>query len=317
MSANEENVQESVEQPAEQPPPERDWEMEARHTGWVPREEFRGDPQKWIDARSYVERGETFIPLLRKSNSELQTRLGSAEEELINTRRLLSVVQKEMEELKTESKESTLESAEARKGQLYDAIAQAREENDVRKELQLREQLDDLNLEMRQIKAKPTTVASTAPADDRPWERNPIHQQFMKDNPWFGLDQEKTSVALGYMNYLNSNPETKALSPQERYSAVDKRIRELYPGSNPRRSGPSRVEGGRPSGGRSGGDFGPRFEDLPAAAREQCDKQAPRFVGKMNGSGEVKYKTLDDYRAHFTRVYNDDSWGTKQMTGGK
>lgn len=317
MSANEEVVEEGVVTQVDEAPPERDWEAEARQTGWVPKEEFRGDPQKWIDAQSYVQKGETFIPLLRKSNSELKNRLGGVEEELQTTRRMLQAATQAIQELKEDSRENTLESAQTRKEQLYDAIAAAREAGNVRQELELREQLDDVNQEIRQAKTKPAAQPASN-GEDRPWERNPIHQQFMKDNPWFGVDQEKTNIALGYMNYLNTNPEMKGMSPQERYNAIDKRIRDLYPSSNPRRSGPSRVEGGRPSGGGGRGtDGGPRFDDLPAAAREQCDAQASRFVGKTNGRGEVKYKTLEDYRAHFTKVYNDDSWGTKHLTGGK
>ena len=37
---------------------ERDWEADARAMGWSPKAEFKGDKTHWIDAKSFVERGE-------------------------------------------------------------------------------------------------------------------------------------------------------------------------------------------------------------------------------------------------------------------
>lgn len=44
----------------------RDYESEARELGWVPKDEFRGDESRWTDAESFVKRGETQMPLLKK-----------------------------------------------------------------------------------------------------------------------------------------------------------------------------------------------------------------------------------------------------------
>ena len=51
-----------VEQTAEA----RDYESEARELGWVPKEDFRGDETRWTDAETFVKRGETQMPLLKK-----------------------------------------------------------------------------------------------------------------------------------------------------------------------------------------------------------------------------------------------------------
>lgn len=33
-----------------------DHETKAREMGWTPKEEFKGDPDKWVDAKDWVER---------------------------------------------------------------------------------------------------------------------------------------------------------------------------------------------------------------------------------------------------------------------
>ena len=296
-------------------PPEEnvDWEGKAREMGWAPKEQFRGDPGKWVDAKTYVERGEHFIPLLQSAKRELQGQVAQATSENADLRRQLNVANKAIEELRTEFKGNSLETAETRKNQLYDDIAAAREENDVRKELTLREELDNLNVEIRGLKTTPTKTPVEPPASTgEEWRSNPILQGFLTNNPWFGKDQEKSNMALGYMNYLNSDPESKAWTPQQKFDAVSRRIGELFPEpGNPRRNAAAKAEGGRTD--TSGGGGGRSYSELPAAAKEQCDKQARQFVGRTNGKGEVKYPDVNAYRKHFVEVYFAEDWGARQM----
>ena len=315
MSAEETVVQAEVQS---ETPPDRDWEGEAKKMGWAPKDTFKGDPGKWVDAKTYVERGEQFIPLLQHTKRELEGRLDVAANENHDLRRRLALAEKALDEVKTVTNEQATESAETKKAALYDAIAAAREENDVRKELQLREELDDVNAEIRAARAKPTVSPSstsdggTPPPDP---SSDPRIRQFVADNPWFGVDQEKSNVALAFMNYLNGTPEGKTMTPEQRFAAVSKRIDELYGGRNTvRRSNPSKVEGSRNDGTGAGSGGGARsYNDLPAAAKAQCDKQAKQFIGRADGQGNVKYKTVDDYRKYYTDIYFDENVGARHL----
>ena len=51
---------------------EINYEEKALEMGWVPQDKWTGDPDKWTDARSYVERGEQILPILRANNRRLQ-----------------------------------------------------------------------------------------------------------------------------------------------------------------------------------------------------------------------------------------------------
>ncbi|HMX93405.1 MAG TPA: hypothetical protein PLY42_18695, partial [Nitrospira sp.] len=56
---------------------ERDWETEARDLGWRPEEDFKGDKSLWVDAQTFVKRGEEVMPILK---SQLKTLKGELAE---------------------------------------------------------------------------------------------------------------------------------------------------------------------------------------------------------------------------------------------
>src|SRR6202012_6126561 len=47
-------------------------EAEARRAGWRPLEEYRGKPGGWVDAKAFLERGETFMPFLQADRRRLR-----------------------------------------------------------------------------------------------------------------------------------------------------------------------------------------------------------------------------------------------------
>ena len=61
----------------------RDYEFEATQLGWRPPGEFKGDPAKHVDAKTYVERSEGKIPLLEADRRRLLSRLEKMEKQFI------------------------------------------------------------------------------------------------------------------------------------------------------------------------------------------------------------------------------------------
>lgn len=53
----------------------RDFDAEARLQGWVPQDDFKGQADKWVDAESFVKRGEEIIPFLKKNNENLKVEI--------------------------------------------------------------------------------------------------------------------------------------------------------------------------------------------------------------------------------------------------
>jgi F0F1-type ATP synthase membrane subunit b/b' len=56
-------------------------EERARRIGWVPKDEFRGDPEKWAPADEFLERGERTLPILLERNRKIDDKLGKAEKD--------------------------------------------------------------------------------------------------------------------------------------------------------------------------------------------------------------------------------------------
>lgn len=53
-------------------PEARDYEAEARAQGWRPKEEFKGNPDAWTDAETFVRRADEVLPLVKKQNANLK-----------------------------------------------------------------------------------------------------------------------------------------------------------------------------------------------------------------------------------------------------
>lgn len=66
----------------------RDFEAEAHLQGWRPREEFKGDPDKFVDAESYLKRGDEVLPLLKKQVGHLKQEIDQLKRENKKIRRL-------------------------------------------------------------------------------------------------------------------------------------------------------------------------------------------------------------------------------------
>lgn len=83
----------------------RDFETEAREHGWTPQDDFRGDPNKWVDAETFMRRADEVMPLLKKQLAHYKiemdkmkktvSRLTKAEQRAYDTAR--ADIQAEME----------------------------------------------------------------------------------------------------------------------------------------------------------------------------------------------------------------------------
>ena len=67
---------------AEEQQTERDYEAEARSHGWTPKEEFKGDPSKWVDATTFVKRADEVMPFLKKQNKALKSELEDVKKQM-------------------------------------------------------------------------------------------------------------------------------------------------------------------------------------------------------------------------------------------
>jgi hypothetical protein len=253
-----------------------DIEVSAREMGWRPKEEFQGEEAKWVDAQTFVSRGENFIPLLRKQREDLRAAKGDLEARLGETQRLLLASQEAIAELKAHHTENTAKQVEAARKSLIAQLATAREAGDVAAEIQIQDELADI----REAKAVSNTPAPSPIPAPTP-QVDPVFAAWEKDNMWFREKPRLRGLAMGIAEELKSDPETKGLSGKPFFDALTKAMEPyLNPSSQSRQQG--KVDGGRPNGSGNNGSGSSRersYSDLPAEAKQVCDRQAAKLVG--------------------------------------
>lgn len=271
-------------------------EVTARSMGWRPKEEFRGDPDKWVDAQTFVDRGEHFLPILRANQKKLETENATLREEIRGVKSLLSASQDAISALKEfQSVETKRQVAEVKK-QLTERLRTARDDGNVEVETQILDELADIRV-AEKTAAAPTPAPAPAPASAPAVD--PAFEAWVSrsENSWFGKDARKTSLAIGIGQELRADKANDNLVGEAFFNKVAEEV-DAYLGN---KSGPgsSKVEGSRGGAGGSGGSAGGKsFHSLPSDAKAACKDMERRMVGEGRA-----FKDVASWQAHYTKIY--------------
>lgn len=266
----------------------------AREMGWRPREEFRGDPEKWVDAETFVSRGEHYIPIINADRRKLREKAEELEAGLRETRDLLRASQEAIEELKKYHADDTRRQVEAARKQLIEQLKEARDSGDVDAELKLQRQLNKAEAALEAEPPAPSPAPAAAPAP----VKDPDFEAWLAENQWFTTSPRKRGLAMGVADEIKSDPATKHLTGKAFYQKLSEEL-EKEPGFGGDR--PDKVSGGRPNGGSapsSGGSRTRTYADLPSDAKAACDQQERRLVGPGRA-----FKDQAAWRAYYTQTY--------------
>lgn len=271
--------EQAVEAEAQQP--QRDYEEEAKQMGWRPKEEFRGSPDDWRDAETYVKRGEEFLPIvrsqLRKTEQQLNetaSRLEASEKDFaLRLKRIENANQKALEkqrlqmaqEIRRQQREAVKFGDEDR----YDELAE--------QELDL---YRDLEPEEEPVKEAQPQQAP-APKEVVEWAN---------ENPWFGSDMPLTHYAVEIDAKLSQD--APYMDDRERLARTKEMVQQRFPEkfgisqSEPEpaiQQGISPVEGGQRNATARNNAKG--WNELPGEAKAA----GQRFVA------DGTYKSKDEY----------------------
>ena len=67
-------------------------EIQAKAMGWVPQEDFKGNPDIWKDAESFVKDGYEILPILRERTKKMAVSMDTTNKELAETKSLLKTL---------------------------------------------------------------------------------------------------------------------------------------------------------------------------------------------------------------------------------
>lgn len=271
-------------------------EQKAKELGWSPKEHFKGDPEKWIDAETYVKRGEELMPILRANNTKLLGEVSTLRGELSTTRSMLKEASESIDALKEFNNSATIKGAKEQRSKLAAELKEARDAGDTDKEIEITDKLEEVREEIKKAEEKPVKKTNgDSNVDD------PAFVAWRGDNPWYGQDKRRTNVSIAIANELRQDPANKGLTGKPFLDMVSAELEKTFP-SEEKPRGRDKVEGGgRNSGGGGENEAGKTFADLPSDVKSTCDRQAGRLVGPNRA-----FKDLNAWRNHYAVKYFEE-----------
>lgn len=234
----------------------RDYESEAREHRWVPKEEFKGDPAQWVDAETYVRRGEEVMPFLKKRVEVQDRKIADLEKTLKRATSLLSTAEKRsydraVAELKAKQDEAV-------------------EIGDIAANRRIGDEIDALKAEIKD-NAGDSAQYTIEEARD-------AFIDWRDESTWY----DKGGLASASELYADARaladrliekhmPKADSMRPEEFFAFIDGLVNDKYPllkGKGQRPKPQSDVSA--PTQGRMGGNS-KGYSDLPADARQICD----------------------------------------------
>lgn len=263
-------------------------QAEAEKMGWIPPSRYKGDAERFVDADAYIERGQTILPIVQATNRRLTEQLTAQERQLKATQDALAQAQKAIDEIEERHTVATQRAVENARAEVKAQLARASEAGDHAGVAELTEQLVELNTKVPEEPVKKATTSpkaadTTIPADLAEWN---------KENPWFGTDKRRTSLALGIAQELRDSGVSS--TGRAFYDQVKAELEAMLPPT-----ARSKVEGDSSSNSHTPAASGAKgFAALPADAKAACNADARNFVG--NGK---KYKTLAEWQSRYAELY--------------
>lgn len=238
-------MSEDIEVQAEEAAPEtNEAEERARAQGWRPKDEYRGDESRWVDADAFLKRADEELPIARERTRAMEREL----RELKGTVKKFAEHHAKVEQIAYDRAVADI------KKQRREAIAIG--------DAEAVEKAEDRLEELKEL--KPGTVKQEAK------EIQPEVQAFVEANPWFNTEPKLAKFATITLDEVAAENPDWPLSRQ--LKEVEKEVKARFPEkfANAKRSAPPAVEG---SGAVAAGSKGAKtYASLPPDAKAACDK---------------------------------------------
>ncbi|CAB4132784.1 hypothetical protein UFOVP249_28 [uncultured Caudovirales phage] len=200
-------------------------EEKAMEQGWVPQDQWEGDPEQWRPAKEFLDRGELF-------------------KKIEDQNRTIKEFKRALDDLKGHhAKTRETEYARALQALKAQKIA-ALEEGDAAAVIKLDDQIDLVKDEQSKLKNVPAETQNQPNAEFTEW---------VDKNKWY----ETSQPMRAYADALGRDLAYKGLAPSAVLKEVERLVREEFPNkfSNPNRNKPGAVEGSTNKGGKGNDSY--------------------------------------------------------------
>lgn len=264
---------------------------EAHALGWADKDQWRGDPEAWVDAATFVKKGREIVPMLRKNNEKLLQKTQQTDAELARTREQLKAMEATVKALEESRQADVQAQVEARLASIRSELAQANRDGDYERAAELTEELTDAKAKLAAPAKKEEKSTTNAPSFQIP----PEIQTWYTQNAEFAQNSRKLALANVIGAEIRAeNPNLLGVAFLEEVKA---RVEQEFGGvARPNKTAGN--GGGSRSSAGGGGGGGKSYADLPAEAKAACEKMAKTLVGP-----DRAHKTIDSWRKVYTEKY--------------
>lgn len=201
-------------------------EQKAREEGWVPKEEWEGNPDEWRPAKEFVDRGELFkkIEDQNRTIKQFKATLDAMSKHHAQVREV--EYKRALETLKAQKKEALVEGDADAVIDLDEKIALVREEQ-------------------RELKEAPPVAVEPV--------GNPVLDRWQDRNSWYGSDRAMTA----FTDALGRELHAKGVSLTDALAEIDKQVKVEFAHKfrNPNKDKPGMVESSSNRGGKNADSF--------------------------------------------------------------
>lgn len=242
--------------------PTEDEKREARSMGWVDKRAFRGDPNNWVDATTFLKRGREVLPIVksqleaeRSANAQLRQEVAEIKEAAKSYTKFVDDQQKLQREYR------------------YGALKEARKEALQAEDF---DRVNNIDIEMQELRAtaekKTNGAATTTTAPDpeakRLWDDNVRTHPFLSDA---GAKEDWQAEAISVRLAGNKDVGQKFVD------RVNDRMRRLYPERFDQRRRPAMVDDGGEGGPGNTGGGERSWDNLLPGYKREYEKSANRL----------------------------------------
>jgi len=264
-------------------------EERARLSGWTPQEEFKGDPDKWVEAEVWNEKADNIMPILRATNKTLEGKLTASENDLSSTKAEVKELRAALQGLQNVTKAVSEKAYNQAKKDLAAEQKKAAEDDNWQKFDELEAEKDKLEKPTIQVISDDEKPANTDTDTNTDANLKAWNDFVERNKEWWSVNPTLTGFASIKNRELEQDPGFLALSAEKQLMKMEKLVKEAYPEEfgNKRRNNQSVESNGEPAGSSAKPDD---FSKLPKEAKDQ-------------------YKRLkSDYESQFKKDYTKEEF---------
>jgi hypothetical protein len=239
-------------------------EAKAKAMGWRPESEFKGDLKEFVDAKTYVEKGEFVLPIVKKQRDEARKAQLATEQALQQVKTDLEQTKKDAQEAIKFMHQGLEREYKAKEAALKAEKAEAISAGDGAKAIAIESQIETLQAEKKEAKQEVKEQAK----QETP-QLHPDFQKWLDKNPWYATDKrlQRLAITLGF----DMAEEDKSLEGLPLWNKVREELAQMYPDKFPEEleERPGAQRGGKSS---STNSKAKTYANLPEEARKACDK---------------------------------------------